>query len=177
MWGRLPTLLQKDHVVALGEIGAWEDTHAHWEIFERQVAIGMELGLPLIVTPPTDLRVNMTFKMMQRLQAMGMPPSRVVFNHAEERTLEAILSDGFYASLTVGAYFMEARTACTLLEGQKGGFDRIMLNSALREGLADILGIPKTVVALKEAGASLATIEAVTFGTAQTFFLGATTSS
>ena len=57
----------------------------------------------------------------------------------------------------------------------------LMCSAALfapqREGLADILGIPKTVVALREAGASLTTIEAVTFGSAQAFFLGTTTSS
>lgn len=173
-WRELPALLTTDGVVAVGEIGAWRDQAAEWNVFCRQVEIAAELSLPIIVTPPTDLRVNMTFKMMKRLDDLGFPTSRVVFNHAEPRTLEAILVEGYFASLTVGAYHLDVQTTRELVQTHMGFRNQMMLNSGLREGLADILASAKILEALSDLEPQL--ISALTFDTAFDFFVGPTAS-
>jgi len=115
----------------------------------------------------------MTFKMMKRLDELGFPPNRVVFNHAEIRTLETILVEGYFASLTVGAYHLDAQTARELAHANRQYKDRIMLNSGLREGLADILAAAKTLEVMSE-NEDEALIASVTFDTAFDFFVGST---
>jgi len=172
-WRELPRLLAVDGVVAVGEIGVWRDQTPQWDLFCRQVELAATLNLPIIITPPTDLRVNMTFKMMKRLDELGFPPNRVVFNHAEIRTLETILVEGYFASLTVGAYHLDAQTARELAHANRQYKDRIMLNSGLREGLADILAAAKTLEVMSE-NEDEALIASVTFDTAFDFFVGST---
>ncbi len=172
-WRELPRLLTTEGVVAVGEIGAWRDHASEWDVFGRQVEIASTLGLPIIVTPPADLRVNMTFKMMKRLDDLGFPPNRVLFNHAEARTLEAILDGGYFASLTVGAYHLDGKTARELVQTNEVFRDRMMLNSGLREGLADILSSAKTLEAMNSSELGPELISALTFNTAFDFFVGA----
>lgn len=175
VWRELPYLLQQPEVVALGEIGAWEDTEAHWKLFERQVEIALEAGpVPIICTPPADLRVNMTFKMMQRLDKLGMPPEMVLMNRLDERLIEAVVEDGFVAGVSVGTSNLEPRQAASLLVeviDRLGSAERIVLDSALRTGATDILGIPKTVVAFQDLGVERRVIDKLVYGNAMALFV------
>jgi len=51
-----------------------------------------------------------------------------------------------------------------------GDTGRIVLSSALRAGAADILGVPKTIVALQERGVDAEQIEAMVFSNAVRLF-------
>lgn len=175
VWSRLGDLLAHDRVVAVGEIGAWEDTRAHWVLFDRLVYAAIDAQLPVIVTPPHKLRVNMTYKMMARLQKLGMPPDRCLMNLLDERTLPTVIEEGFVGGVAVGYRLLEPRQGaallCDVMEAQPDGLDRTLLNSSLRRGAADILGIPKTIVALGEAGMGTEAIEKLAFGNAERFFV------
>lgn len=182
VWRELPQLLEQPEVVALGEIGAWVDEAAQWELFERQVKIARDVSasdpggesVPIVCTPPDDLRVNMTFKMMQRVEKLGMAPELVLMNRLDERLIEAVVREGFVAGISVGASNLNPRKSATLLARliqTLGSAERIVLNSALRAGGSDILGIPKTVVALQELGVDAHTIERLVWGNAMAFFV------
>jgi predicted metal-dependent TIM-barrel fold hydrolase len=175
VWRELPYLLEQPEVVAVGEIGAWEDTDAHWELFERQIKIARDAGpTPVIATPPTDLRVNMTYKMMQRVQKVDMPSDLVLMNRLDERLVETVIREGFVAGVSVGSPNLEPRKAAHLLVDlvdRLGSAERIVLNSSLRTGGADVLGIPKTIVAMQDMGMSRRTIERIAYGNAMALFV------
>lgn len=171
----LPELLHDERVLAVGEIGAWEDTEEHWELFDRQVRFAVEAGLPIIVTPPSVLRVNMTYKMMARTGRLGLSPQRCMMNLLDGRLLDTVVEEGFTGGIAVGYRQIEPRQAAAIvravIERQPLAVNQILLNSSLRRGAADILGIPKTVVALGEAGVSTEQIEKLAFGNAEQFFV------
>lgn len=178
VWRDLPFLLQDDAVVAVGEVGAWEDDADHWELFDRQVKIAIEANLPMIVRPPANLRVNMTYKMMSRLERLGADPSQCVMNHLDDRLVSTVVSEGFVAGIAVGYQHIEPRAAAVMIADAleaTSDDERIILSSSLQRGAADILGIPKTIVSLGEADVPTATIERLAYGNAMRLFV--TTSS
>lgn len=191
VWRALPRLLAKPQVVALGEIGAWADEAGQWELFERQLKIARDFAgedfspgraskdtpaapMPVVCTPPEDLRVNMTFKMMQRVEKLGISPESVLMNRLDERLIEAVVREGFVAGVSVGASNLDPRKSAQILANliqTLGSAERIVLNSALRAGSSDILGIPKTVVALQELGVEAKAIQQLIYGNAMALFI------
>lgn len=175
VYRELPHLLTHDDVVAVGEVGAWEDSASHWSLFDRQVKLALEAGLPVIVTPPASLRITMTYKMMSRLVQLGLAPTRCLMNLLDERLLPTVAEEGFIGGVAVGYRQIEPRQAAALLidvlEKQPEAIDRLVLNSSLRRGAADILGIPKTIVALQEAGAAADVIQQLAYDNAERLFV------
>lgn len=174
VWSELPDVLDRPHIVALGEVGAWEDTDRHWELFERQIRIAKEVGVPVVATPPTDLKVNMTYKMMLRIEEIGLPPDRVMMNYLDERLVETVVRDGFVAGLSVGTPNVDPRRAAEILVDtveSVGHADRIVLNSALRTGSSDVLGIPKTASTLDDLGIAEDVIDQLAYRNASRLLL------
>jgi predicted metal-dependent TIM-barrel fold hydrolase len=174
VWTAMPELLERDPVVAVGEIGAWKDEEAHWELFERQVRMARDHELPVVVTPPTGLKVNMTYKMMLRIESIGLPPKRAVMNYLDERMVEAVVRDGFVAGLAVGASDLPPSEAADIVVDvleAVGDAKRIVLNSALRAAGSDVLCIPKTIAALQERGVGRDVIEQLVYDNSATLFL------
>lgn len=174
LWQELPNLLDNPEVVAVGEIGAWEDIEDHWQLFERQARLAMEHELPLLVATPSKLRVNMTYKMMQRLEKIGFERSMVMFNHLDERLVETVVEEGYVAGVSVGPYHLDTRDAAPLVADvvqARGSSERIVLNSALRAGGGDILGIPKAAVMLSDAGLATSHVERIVYGNAMALFI------
>ena len=174
VWTELPELLARDEVVALGEVGAWEDSDEHWELFERQIRMAVELDLPVIVTPPRGLRVNMTYKMMLRIEEYALPPERVMMNYLDERMVEAVVRDGFVAGISVNPEDLPPKRAADVIMEileTVGSAERIVLNSALRAAGSDVLGIPKTIAALQERGLDAEIIRQLVYDNSVELFL------
>lgn len=173
VWTRMPELLERTEVVAVGEIGAWEDAAGHWELFNRQLKMARQADVAVIATPPEGLKVNMTYKMMMRVEDHGPRPERVMMNFLDERSIETVVRDGFVAGVAVGPANLDARVAAREIADaiqSVGHADRIVLNSALRAGSSDVLGIPKTVSALEDCGVAAETIEKLVWGNAVELF-------
>ncbi len=171
----LPELLQRPEVVALGEVGVWEDREDQWELFEEQIRIARRVGpVPVIVTPPRELKLTLTYKMMTRLDKMNYPPSMVVMNYLDDRLLANVVDSGFHAGFPVGITSNEPRGAgaflSRLLEGP-GYVDKIMLTAALRRSGGDVLGVPKTIEALQKLDVADSDIEKMVYDNAARLFL------
>lgn len=174
VWRELPELLRRPEVVAVGEIGVWEDVEAQWRLFDRQVELALGSNVPIVITPPEVLRVTMTYKMMQRLERLGQPPERCLINRCDSRLLPTVIAEGYYAGLSVGFGHEEPRAAAALLlqtlEEVPATSDRAVLNSSIHRGASDILGMAKTVTAMEEAGAQSALVHSVSFQNAARFY-------
>ncbi len=177
LWPGMAGLLALPQVVAVGEIAAWEDTKSQWALFDRQARLALEVGLPVIVTPPAELRINMTYKMMSRLTKLGLPPGQCLMNQLDEPLLRTVIEEGFVAGIAVGYRQVEPRDAACMLANVLADLPdaakRTLLNSSLRRGAADILGVPKTIAALGDVGISRSTIAGLAFDNAHDFFRNA----
>ncbi len=177
LWGQLEQMLSRPPVVALGEVGVWEDSDEHWELFDRQIQMARRLGpMPVLVTPPRRLKINLTYKMMNRLEKSGYPPSMVVMTSLNEQMLENVVESGFCAGFPVGAARNDPREAGELIReviGRVGGAERILLTTALRSSGGDLLGIPKSIESLRDAGVDDEVIEKMVYGNARRLFVGA----
>ena len=154
VWRELPSLLLAPEVVAVGEIGAWNDVSREWDAFERQLKMAMEANLPVLITPPTDLYVNMTYKMLRRVTRVGIPHDRVMVTRTDHRIATTLLAEGFVAGLSAGAGALDPRGAAKLLvelAAERGNVSRLMLMSSLQEGPADVLSVPKVLAELPDA--------------------------
>lgn len=174
VWDELEQLLQLREVVALGELGVWEDEDDQWELFDRQVDIARRVGpLPLLVMPPRRLKINLTYKMMNRLEKTGYPTSLVVMTSLDERLLENVVESGFCAGFPVGATRNDPREVGALVKDileRVDGADRIMLTSSLRSSGGDLIGIPKSIESMREARLEESVIRKMVRGNARRLF-------
>ncbi|MBK1839598.1 TatD family hydrolase [Azospirillum sp. YIM B02556] len=152
--------LEKDGVVAVGEIGYDDMTPAEDDILSRQVEMAMRHGLPIMVhTPHRDKKAG-TRRTIDLLREAGVPPHRVLIDHNNEETLPITLDSGCWAGHTIypGSKMDEPRMVGLV---QAYGAERIMVNSSADWGISDPLKVPKTVAAMEEAGIPAATIETI----------------
>ncbi len=152
--------LEKDGVVAVGEIGYDDMTPAEDDILSRQVEMAIRHRLPIMVhTPHRDKKAG-TRRTIDLLREAGVPPHMVLIDHNNEETLPITLDSGCWAGHTIypGSKMDEPRMVGLV---QTYGAERIMVNSSADWGISDPLKVPKTVAAMEEAGISAATIETI----------------
>lgn len=165
----LPQFLEKDGVVAVGEIGYDDMTPAEDYVFRRQIEMGMESDLPILIHTPHRDKLRGTEKTIAVIQEMGVPPERVLIDHNTEETLPLTLDSGCWAghSIYPKTKMNEARMVALV---QQYGSERIIINSAADWGVSDPLKVPKTVKAMQEAGISNQAIETIVWSNPATFF-------
>jgi predicted metal-dependent TIM-barrel fold hydrolase len=165
----LPRFLQKDGVVAVGEIGFDDITKAEERAFMAQLELGKDLGLPVLIhTPHRDKKFG-TERTLAIVRESGIPEERVLIDHNNEETLPAVRASGCWAghSIYPDTKMTEARMVELL---KRYGLERMVVNSAADWGKSDPLKVPKTAEAMRSAGFSAAEIERVLFDNPVTFF-------
>lgn len=174
VWEKLEDLLGRPSVVALGEVGVWEDNDEHWELFARQVEIARRVGpIPILVTPPNELKITLTYKMMTWLKRQSYPPSMVTMSRLDERLLENVVESGFCAGYPVGAASNDPRRAgehIADLVARVGGADKILLTTALRRQAGDVLGVSKAIKSLRKHDVSEEAIRNMVYDNAARLF-------
>ena len=165
----LPRYLQKDGVVAVGEIGYDDQTDAEEKWFSRQVELAKEFDLPILVHTPHRDKKKGTVRSMDLIKDMGFPEEKVIIDHNNEETLPLVLDTGCWAghSIYPNTKMDEGRMAALV---NKYGTDRIIINSAADWGVSDPLKVPKTVEAMRQAGISEDDIKKVVWDNPATFF-------
>jgi len=165
----LPIYLEKDGVVAVGEIGYDDQTPAEERIFAAQLELAREYGLPaLIHTPHRDKKAG-TLRSLALVAEVGIDPSMVLIDHNNEETLASVLDAGVWAghSIYPNTKMDESRMVALV---QAFGSERILVNSAADWGVSDPLKVPKTAQALRDAGVSEAAIERICWDNPVAFF-------
>ncbi len=165
----LPEFLDREGVVAVGEVGFDAITPAEERAFRRQVELAQERDLPVLVhTPHRDKRRG-TLRCMDILQEMGVDPARAVIDHSTEETTRDILDRGFWAGHTVypETKLTAARFANLFFEF---GSERMLVNSSADWGRADPLSVPRTAALLERRGADPATVQRLVWDNPVTFF-------
>ncbi len=165
----LPIYLEKESCVAVGEIGFDDQTAAETKYFEAQMQLAVAFELPVLIHTPHRDKMAGTVRTIDLVKASGIAPGRVLIDHNNEETLPLTLDSGCWAghSIYPNTKMDESRMA-TLVK--QYGTERITINSAADWGVSDPLKVPKTVVAMRQAGIAESDIETVVWHNPVSFF-------
>ena len=165
----LPRYLEKDGVVAVGEIGYDDQTEAEDHVFRKQIALAREYELPVLIhTPHRDKRRG-TERTLALVKDTGFPPELTLVDHNNEETLPLVLASGCWAGHSIYPFTkMDEGRMVSLVK--KHGPERIIINSAADWGVSDPLKVPKTVAAMRETGISESDIELICWKNPVRFF-------
>jgi predicted metal-dependent TIM-barrel fold hydrolase len=161
--------LEKDGVVAVGEIGYDDQTQAEDHYFRVQIELAREHELPVLIhTPHRDKRRG-TERTLALVAECKFPPELTLVDHNNEETLPLVLASGCWAGHSIYPFTkMDEGRMVTLVK--KYGPERIIVNSAADWGVSDPLKVPKTAAAMREAGIAEADIETICWTNPVRFF-------
>jgi predicted metal-dependent TIM-barrel fold hydrolase len=165
----LPKYLEKDGVVAVGEIGYDDQTDAEDRVFRAHMALAREFELPILIHTPHRDKKRGTERTLALVKEVGFPPELTLVDHNNEETLPLVLASGCWAghSIYPATKMDEGRLAVLVA---KYGPDRIIVNSAADWGVSDPLKVPKTAQAMAAIGIASADIDTVCWRNPVRFF-------
>ena len=165
----LPRYLEKDGVVGVGEVGYDDQTPAEERCFAAQLALAIELELPVLVHTPHRDKKRGTERSLALVRESGIPEQRVLIDHNTEETLPLVLDTGCWAGHSIYPQTkMDEQRMVALVH--KYGSERILINSAADWGVSDPLKVPKTVEAMRQARIDEAAIERIVWSNPVAFF-------
>lgn len=165
----LPRYLEKDGVVAVGEIGFDDMTKAEEKYFFEQIELAKQFALPVLIHTPHRDKKRGTEHTLALVRESGIAEGMVLVDHNNEETLPLVLASACYAGHSIYPHTkMDEQRMAALVK--KYGPDRIVVNSAADWGVSDPLKVPKTVAAMRAAGIDDATIEQVVWHNPVRFF-------
>lgn len=165
----LPRYLEKDNVVAVGEIGYDDQTQAEERIFAAQIELAKTHALPVLVHTPHRDKKRGTERSIALVKECGIDEGMVIIDHNTEETLPMVLDTGCWAGHSIYPQTKMAPMRMVELVKQYGS-ERMIINSAADWGVSDPLNVPKTVAAMREGGIDEATIETIVWHNPVAFF-------
>ena len=165
----LPLYLEKEGVVAVGEIGFDDITAAEERCFAEQIELAAQADLPILVHTPHRDKVRGTERSLALIRECGFPPERTLIDHNTEETLPLTLEAGCWAGHSIYPHTkMDERRMAKLVE--QYGSRRILINSAADWGFSDPLKVPKTVAVMREEGIDESDVERIVWHNPIEFF-------
>ena len=154
----LPLYLQKENVVAVGEIGYDDQTPAEDRFFRAQLELAKELGMSVqIHTPHRDKKAG-TLRSMEVCLEHGLDPADVIIDHNNEETVKDVLDRGFWAAFTIYPKTKMGNERMVEVIRQYGS-ERIIVDSSADWGVSDPLAVPKTASLMLRRGIARADVE------------------
>jgi predicted metal-dependent TIM-barrel fold hydrolase len=165
----LPLYLEKEGVVAVGEIGYDEITPAEETCLLRQIELAKDAGLPILIHTPHRDKKRGTERTLDVVRESAFPPERTLIDHNNEETLASVLDSGCWAghSIYPKTKMDEPRMVALV---KNFGSERMLVNSAADWGVSDPLKVPKTAAAMREAGIGDDVIEKICWKNPIAFF-------
>ena len=164
----LPRLLEKDGVVAVGEIGYDEGTAQEEDVFARQVELARRRGLPVIVRVPARGGARAVERHLALLNECRLPPQSAVLVGIEEPSIGVVRDAGCWACVTVGAGGCPAQQAPVLR--RRWGVERLLFTGAPEGCGGDLGGVAAAAAALEAAGEAPAIVERLLWSNPRRFF-------
>nr|BFE72576.1 hypothetical protein GCM10020092_058770 [Actinoplanes digitatis] len=151
MLNLLPRYLDKDGVVAVGEIGYDSMTPAEDEAFSVQLALAVEYELPALVHTPHRDKAAGTRRSLEVVAESGIEPGRVAIDHLNEVTVGLVRDTGCWMGFSI--YPETKMSPQRMVEILKAyGTERMLVNSAADWGHSDPLLTVETGRELLAAG-------------------------
>jgi len=165
----LPGYLEKDGVVAVGEIGYDDMTPAEDRCFAAQLELARAHGLPALIHLPHRDKKRGCERTLALVRDVGFAPGLTIVDHNTEETLPLTLDSACWAGHSIYPHTKMDESRMVELVKRYGG-ERILVNSAADWGVSDPLKVPKTRDAMRAAGIAEATLEAIFWKNPIAFF-------
>ena len=146
----IPEFINSPTVLGIGEIGLNKNTRNELTIFEEHVQIAVDHDLPILIhTPHLEDKLKGTRLMLESLANFSkLNRSRVIIDHVEEHTVAQVLTEGYWAGMTLYPHSKcSLDRAIDILEIH--GSERLWMNSACDWGVSDPLAVPKCALQMK----------------------------
>lgn len=168
--------LDKERVVAVGEIGYNLINDLEEEVFVKQMNIAMEKNMLMMIHLPHNNKIEGMKRIEHILlyteNGKNYNRNKILIDHNTEETIEKTLELGMWAGLSVYPITkLSPERAMNIIK--KHGTERIMVNSAADWGISDPLSVPMVARDMRKGvggSFSLSDIEKVTFYNAYDFF-------
>jgi uncharacterized protein len=161
--------VEKDGVVAVGEIGYDDVTPVEEKYFKAQIELAKDAALPILIHTPHRDKKRGTERTLAVVKESGIAPELVLIDHNNEETLAGVLDSGCWAGHSIyPATKMDERRMVALV--QQYGAERILINSAADWGVSDPLKVPKTAQAMRDAGIAADTVDTICWKNPVNFF-------
>jgi len=165
----LPGYLEKDGVVAVGEIGYDDMTPAEDRCFAAQLELARAHQLPALIHLPHRDKKRGCERTIAVVRESRLPPELVIIDHNTEETLPLVLDSGCWAGHSIYPHTkMDEPRMVALVQAY--GAEHILVNSAADWGVSDPLKVPKTRDAMRAASIDEATIVQVLWRNPIAFF-------
>ncbi len=167
--------LDRERVVAIGEIGYDLVNDLEEEIFVKQMDLAAEKNMLMTIHLPHNNK-NEGIKRIDNVLFNNNSSSnnnynrnKILVDHNVEETIEKTLELGMWAGLSVYPITkLSPERAINIIK--KHGTDRIMVHSAADWGVSNPLSVPLVAREMRKAEFSINEIEKVTFYNAYDFF-------
>jgi uncharacterized protein len=147
----LPRYLERDGVVAVGEVGYDSMTPEEDSAFAAQLQLAVEHGLPVLVHTPHRDKAAGTRRSLDVVRESGIPPGRVLIDHLNEVTVGMVAESGCWMGFSIYPDTkMDEDRMVALLRGY--GTERMLVNSAADWGRSDPLKTFRTGATMLAAG-------------------------
>ncbi|MEV4810720.1 TatD family hydrolase [Micromonospora avicenniae] len=147
----LPNYLEKDGVVAVGEIGYDSMTPEEDEAFAAQLALAVAHDLPALVHTPHRDKARGVERSLAVVRESGIEPGRVVLDHLNEVTVKLVRDTGCWLAFSI--YPDTKMSPPRMVEIlREHGTERMLVNSAADWGRSDPLLTRATAEAMLAAG-------------------------
>jgi predicted metal-dependent TIM-barrel fold hydrolase len=147
----LPRYLEKDGVVAVGEVGYDSMTPEEDEAFTAQLQLAIAHDLPVLVHTPHRDKAAGTRRTLDVVKESGIAPERVVVDHLNEVTAGLVAGSGCWLAFSIYPDTkMDPHRMVRILA--EYGTERMLVNSAADWGRSDPLKTRETADAMLAAG-------------------------
>lgn len=162
--------LERERVVALGELGYNLINDLEEEVFVKQMDIAASKGMPMMIHLPHTNKVDAMGRIEKILKnGKRYDRDKILIDHNTEETIGKTLELGLWAGLSVYPVTkLSPERAMKIIRDH--GSDRIMINSAADWGVSDPLSVPQVAEKMARDGFSQSVIEKVTYYNACDFF-------
>ncbi|MDR2829515.1 MAG: TatD family hydrolase [Methanobrevibacter sp.] len=159
--------INKQEIVAIGEIGLETMSPEEVDIFTKQILIADETKTKVIIHTPRQNKLN-TLKKTKEILSENIDPKLVVIDHINSTVVDEVIDEGYLIGLTVQPEKMTSVEAVNIIHNY--GFNKFMLNSDSSYSKSDVLSVPKTARLLRIKGYKEKDIEKVSKLNAKNFF-------
>ena len=139
---RLPEYLDRPRCIAIGEIGFDRQTEAEIEIFRKQVRLGRDRNMLMLVHTPHQYKRLGVERTLKILAEEGVEQRRVLIDHNTEETMPLFAGTEYYVGLTVYPVTKLSPERAVNIARQYG-LEPLIVNSSADWGPSDVLSVPK----------------------------------
>jgi predicted metal-dependent TIM-barrel fold hydrolase len=164
--------IDRERVVAIGEIGYNLINNLEEEVFLKQIDIAMEKNMLMTIHLPHNNKpegIKRIGEILNHKKYEKLNRKKILIDHNVEETIKSTLELGMWAGLSVYP-FTKLSPERVIKIIKEYGTDHIMIHSAADWGVSDPLSVPLTAREMRKSGFSTNDIEKVTFYNAYDFF-------